>query len=51
MADETAERIAALGGSPCGTPGALAEPREPDFIAEAYLKGPLISVAQATGLA
>ena len=29
----------------------LAEHREPDFIAEAYLKGPLISVAQATGLA
>jgi SAM-dependent methyltransferase len=28
----------------------LAEHREPDFIAEAYLKGPLISVAQATGL-
>jgi SAM-dependent methyltransferase len=29
----------------------LAEHHEPDFIAEAYLKGPLISVAQATGLA
>ena len=29
----------------------LAEHREPDFIAEAYLKGPLVSVAQATGLA
>lgn len=29
----------------------LAEHREPDFIAEAYLKGSLISVAQATGLA
>jgi SAM-dependent methyltransferase len=29
----------------------LASHREPDFVAEAYLKGPLISVAQATGLA
>lgn len=29
----------------------LADHREPDFIAEVYLKGPLISVAQATGLA
>jgi SAM-dependent methyltransferase len=29
----------------------LAEHREPDFIAEVYLNGPLISVAQATGLA
>lgn len=29
----------------------LAGHREPDFIAEVYLKGPLISVAQATGLA
>jgi SAM-dependent methyltransferase len=29
----------------------LAEHREPDFIAETYLKGPLVSVAQATGLA
>jgi len=29
----------------------LAGHQEPDFIAEAYLKGPLISVAQATGLA
>ena len=29
----------------------LAEHREPDFIAEAYLNGPLISVAEATGLA
>ncbi len=29
----------------------LAEHRETDFIAEAYLKGPLISVAQAAGLA
>ncbi|HEX3491836.1 MAG TPA: SAM-dependent methyltransferase [Streptosporangiaceae bacterium] len=29
----------------------LADHREPDFIAEAYLKGPLVSVAQATGLA
>jgi SAM-dependent methyltransferase len=29
----------------------LAEHREPDFIAEAYLNGPLISVAQAAGLA
>ena len=28
----------------------LAGHQEPDFIAEAYLKGPLISVAQATGL-
>jgi SAM-dependent methyltransferase len=28
----------------------LARHREPDFIAETYLKGPLISVAQATGL-
>lgn len=27
MADETAERIAALGGSPCGTPGALVDQR------------------------
>jgi SAM-dependent methyltransferase len=29
----------------------LATHQEPDFIAEAYLNGPLISVAQATGLA
>jgi SAM-dependent methyltransferase len=29
----------------------LAEHREPDFVAEAYLNGPLTSVAQATGLA
>jgi SAM-dependent methyltransferase len=29
----------------------LATHREPDFVAETYLKGPLISVAQATGLA
>jgi SAM-dependent methyltransferase len=28
----------------------LAEHRESDFIAEAYLNGPLVSVAQATGL-
>jgi starvation-inducible DNA-binding protein len=27
MADETAERIATLGGSPCGTPGALVKQR------------------------
>src|SRR5579862_2133292 len=27
MADETAERIATLGGSPCGTPGALVKTR------------------------
>lgn len=27
MVDETAERIATLGGSPCGTPGALAQQR------------------------
>jgi starvation-inducible DNA-binding protein len=30
MADETAERIAALGGSPCGTPGALVAQRDWD---------------------
>ena len=30
MADETAERIAALGGSPAGTPGALVAQREWD---------------------
>jgi len=30
MVDETAERIAALGGSPCGTPGALAARRDWD---------------------
>ncbi|MGH3166798.1 MAG: Dps family protein [Trebonia sp.] len=30
MADTTAERIAALGGSPCGTPGALVAQREWD---------------------
>jgi starvation-inducible DNA-binding protein len=30
MADETAERIAALGGSPVGTPGALVEQRSWD---------------------
>lgn len=30
MADETAERIATLGGSPVGTPGALVEAREWD---------------------
>ena len=30
MADETAERIAALGGSPVGTPGALVAQREWD---------------------
>jgi SAM-dependent methyltransferase len=30
---------------------ALAVHHEPDFIAEAYLRGPLVSVAQATGLA
>ena len=29
----------------------LADHREPDFLAEAYLKGPLISVAQSAGLA
>jgi SAM-dependent methyltransferase len=29
----------------------LAQHREPDFIAEVYLQGPLVSVAQATGLA
>ena len=39
---------AALGRQPALS--RLAEHREPDFIAEAYLKGPLISVAQATGL-
>ena len=30
MVDETAERIAALGGSPCGTPGALVAQRDWD---------------------
>jgi starvation-inducible DNA-binding protein len=30
MADETAERIATLGGSPCGTPGALVAQRDWD---------------------
>jgi starvation-inducible DNA-binding protein len=30
MADETAERIAALGGSPTGTPGALVSQRDWD---------------------
>jgi starvation-inducible DNA-binding protein len=30
MADETAERIAALGGSPVGTPGALVKQRDWD---------------------
>jgi starvation-inducible DNA-binding protein len=30
MADETAERIATLGGSPCGTPGALVKQRSWD---------------------
>jgi starvation-inducible DNA-binding protein len=30
MADATAERIAALGGSPCGTPGALVAQRDWD---------------------
>jgi SAM-dependent methyltransferase len=29
----------------------LAEHREPDFIAEVYQRGPVVSVAQATGLA
>src|SRR5689334_8131275 len=30
MVDETAERIATLGGSPCGTPGALVKQRSWD---------------------
>ena len=30
MVDETAERIATLGGSPCGTPGALVRQRDWD---------------------
>ncbi len=30
MADDVAERIATLGGSPCGTPGALVEQRDWD---------------------
>jgi starvation-inducible DNA-binding protein len=30
MVDDTAERIAALGGSPCGTPGALVAWRDWD---------------------
>jgi starvation-inducible DNA-binding protein len=30
MADETVERVATLGGSPCGTPGALVAQREWD---------------------
>jgi starvation-inducible DNA-binding protein len=30
MADETAERIATLGGAPCGTPGALVKARSWD---------------------
>ncbi|HEX4063623.1 MAG TPA: DNA starvation/stationary phase protection protein [Streptosporangiaceae bacterium] len=30
MVDEAAERIAALGGSPCGTPGALVKQRDWD---------------------
>jgi hypothetical protein len=28
----------------------LAEHSEPDFIAEAYLKGPLVSVAETAGM-